>query len=137
AVPAGPPARAPSTRGSGRSSTRRPDLPRPGHEQGELVAGAGHAADGNVIRADHEVDVDLALIDPRQIRRVGDRMRVGIAEREMARGVLVEQDVEEGPAQPADAAFPIDERNLAEARGAVVRRAALAQSLRVRVPPEL
>ena len=77
--------------------------------------------------------MDLALVDPRQVRRVRDRMRVGVADGEVTRGVPVEQRVEEGPAEPADAALPVDERNLAEPRGALVGGAALAQSLRVRV----
>ena len=38
----------------------------------------------------------------------------------MARGVLVEQRVEEDRVQRADAAFAVDERDLAEARGALV-----------------
>ena len=51
----------------------RSDLPRPAHEQRQLVAGAGHAADRDVVRADHEVDVDLALVDSRQVGGIRDR----------------------------------------------------------------
>jgi hypothetical protein len=81
--------------------------------------------------------VDLALVDPRQIRRVRDRVRVGSAEREVARRVLVEQCVEEGAAEPADAALAVGERHLAEPRGTLVRGTALAQRLGVRVRLDL
>jgi len=55
-----------------------------------------------------------AFVDPRQIVLVADRCGVGIAECQMARGVLVEQRREERAAELADAALPVDERNLAE-----------------------
>ena len=43
---------------------------------------------------------------------IGDR--VGVAEREVARRVLVEERREERPAELADAALAVDERDLAE-----------------------
>ena len=46
---------------------------------------------------------------------VGDRGRVRVAEREVARRVLVEKRRVEGPAELADAALAVDERDLAEA----------------------
>src|SRR5437899_4255952 len=120
-----------STPGSGRGSTS--DLPRPAHEQGELIPGAGHAADGDVVRADHEVDVDLALVDPRQVCRIPDRARVGVAERDVACSVLVEQRVEEGAADSADPALAVDECHLPEPGRALVGGTAPAQGLGVRV----
>src|SRR6185503_6050268 len=126
-----------STRGSGLGSTPRSDLPHPAGEQRDLVAAAGHAADGDLLRADHEVDVDLALVDPRQVGRVRDRVRIRVAERKVARRVLVEERVEEGPAELADTALAVDERHLAEPRGALVGGAALAQGLGVRVRLDL
>jgi len=74
-----------STHASGLGSTRRSDLPRAAREQRQLVATARHAADRDFVRADHEVDVDVAHVDPRQVRRIGDRARVGVSERDVAR----------------------------------------------------
>ena len=45
---------------------------------------------------------------------VADRRRVRVAEREMARRVLVEQRREERAPELADAALAVDERDLAE-----------------------
>ena len=72
-----------------------------------------HAGDGDVVAADHEVDVDRARVDAVAVL-VADRDRVGVAEREVARGVLVEQRVEEDRAGLADPSFAVDERELAE-----------------------
>ena len=55
----------------------------------------------------------------------------------MAGGVLVEQGVEEHRLQRADPAGAVDERELAEARGAVVLRARRAQRLGVLVGVDL
>ena len=63
---------------------------------------------------DHEVDVDRALVDARLLRRVLDRMVVAVAERDVARGVLVDQRVVEHAAERPDATFAVDERDLAE-----------------------
>ena len=70
-------------------------------------------------RADHEVDVDLAVVDARDVL-VADGEREAAAERDVAGGVLVEQRVVEDGAERADAALAVDERDLAEAGGAVV-----------------
>jgi len=70
--------------------------------------------------------VDVALVDAWQVGGIADGAGIGISEREVARRVLVEQRGEEGAAELADAALAVDERDLAESRGALVGRAAAA-----------
>src|SRR5207237_9828939 len=80
----------------------------------------------DLVAPDHEVDVDRALVDPVAIL-VTDGRRVGAAERDVAGRVLVEERVEEHAAGLADPAFPVDERDLAEAVGVLVAADARAE----------
>ena len=48
------------------------------------------------------------------LRRILDRMVVAVTERDVARRVLVDQRVVEDALERADAAFAVDERDLAE-----------------------
>src|SRR5581483_8492041 len=90
------------------------DLPAAAAEDRDGLAALRLARDRDVVGADHEVDVDGAFVDARQVGGVRNRSRVGVAEGEMARGVLVEQRREERPAETTDAALAVDERDLAE-----------------------
>ena len=94
--------------------SRDSDLPAAAAQDRHLLARLRRAGDGDVVGADHEVDVHGALVDARQVGGVADRRRVGVAEREVARRVLVEQRREERAAELADAALAVDERDLAE-----------------------
>src|SRR5215208_3441039 len=69
------------------------DLPLAPYEHRDALAGGRDAGDRHVGRADHEVDVDLALV--RALALVRDQEREALAEREVAGGVLVEQRVVE------------------------------------------
>src|SRR5713226_3627340 len=62
-----------------------------------------------------------------------DEEREAVAERDMARGVLVEQRVVEDGTERPDAALPVDERELAEPERAVVDRQLRAECLTVLV----
>ena len=62
---------------------------------------------------------------------------VGAAERDVARGVLVEQRVVEDGAERADPALAVDERELAEPGRAVVERDLRPQRLAVLVGVDL
>ena len=64
----------------------------------------------------------MPLVRPRAFGLVLDRERVRVAERDVAGGVLVEQRVVEDRLERADPALAVDERELAEPRGAVVLR---------------
>ena len=79
--------------------------------------------------------ITLLLIRARS--SVADRRRVGVAEREVAGGVLVEQRVEVGDPRFADASLAVDERELAEPRRALVLRAARAQRVGARLGVDL
>ena len=79
--------------------------------------------------ADHEVDMDPALVDARQLAGVLDDHLVGLPDRDVAGGVLVDQRVVEHGLERADAALAVDERDLAQPRGAVVVLAQAAQHL--------
>ena len=77
------------------------------------------AADVYVVAADHEVDVDRALVDPVAVG-VADMGGIRVAECEMAGGVLVEQCVEEDRAGLVDSAGAIGaRREVAKAGGAL------------------
>jgi hypothetical protein len=63
--------------------------------------------------ADHEVDVDRAVVDAVVVLLArGERVR--LPDGDVAGGVLVEQRVEEDGVERADAALAVDERDLAE-----------------------
>src|SRR5215203_2850260 len=94
------------------------DLPGAAVQQGNAIAVPRDARDLQLVGADHEVDVDLALVDV-GLARAGQE-REALPERDVARGVLVEQRVVEDGAELADAALAVDERDLAEASGALV-----------------
>ena len=106
-------------------------------QQGDVVAVARDAVDVERGTADHEVDVDLAPVDPLVLGRILDRLHVTGAERDMARRVLVEQRVEEHRLERADPAVTVDESELTEARAAVVLRACVAQGVGVVVRVDL
>ena len=55
-----------------------------------------------------------ALVDPRLVRRILDRMVVPVPERDVGRGVLVDQRVEEDGLERPDPPLAVDERDLAE-----------------------
>src|SRR5829696_7937214 len=90
------PLRHPSRAGSGKGSAApgplELEVAAPQHRHG--VARAGHAVDLDLLRADHEVDVDGARVQPRLVALV-DREGIGVPQRDVARRVLVEQGVEE------------------------------------------
>ena len=64
--------------------------------------------------ADHEIDMDAALVHALAVGVVLDRERVGVSERDVAGGVLVQQSLVEHRAERADPAFLVDEGDLAE-----------------------
>ena len=72
-----------------------------------------------------------ALVHPRDVGLVVQAQPVGRAERDVARGVLVEQRVEERRPGGPDAPLAVDERDLAEARGALVLAGVAAQHVGV------
>ena len=70
-----------------------------------------HAVDVDLVRADHPVDVDQALVAAlrrdlrrRQAAAVEEAFRIALAERDVAGGVLVEQRVEEQTARSSRSA---------------------------------
>ena len=81
-----------------------------------------------LLGADHEVDVDLGLVDA-VASLLADHEREALAERDVAGRVLVEQRVVEDRAERADPALGVDERDLAEARRRPRRVADRAQRL--------
>ena len=91
------------------------DLPGAAAEHRNQVAVAGDAVDVELVRADHEVDVDVALVRPNPVGLVPERERVRVSERDVAGCVLVDQGLVEDGAERADAALLVDERDLAEA----------------------
>src|SRR5262245_51396187 len=101
------------------------DLPGAAAEDGDLVALPGDAGDVDVIAADHEVDVDRAPVDLVHVL-CAHRDLVGVAERNVARRVLIEKRVVESRAKPPDPAFAVDEGDLAEPGGIRIVRGALA-----------
>ena len=111
----GPSCAGPATSGA----SHRSDLPRPVAEHGHALPAARDPGHGHVVAPDHEVDVDQALVDPVEIL-LADRDRVGVAEREVAGGVLVEERVLEDGLEAADPPFAVDERELAQAGSALV-----------------
>src|ERR1700744_3673153 len=53
--------------GRGRSAARRPeslDLPLPAGEHRHSIPAAGDPGNGDLVGSDHEVDVDVAVVDP-------------------------------------------------------------------------
>src|SRR5436189_851193 len=116
----------PGTRARSKGTAAGLDLPGPAAEDGDLVAFPSGAGDIDVVAADHEVDVDGAPIDLVHVLRAY-RDLVGVAERDVARGVLVEERVVEGRAELPDAAFAVDEGDLAEPRGVGIVGCALAE----------
>src|SRR5829696_186161 len=86
-------------------------------EHRDPFAVGGDAGYGEVGRAAHEVDVDLALVG---LRRVLEQEREPLADGDVAGRVLVEQRVVEDGAELADAALVVDERDLAEPGRALV-----------------
>src|SRR6266480_539864 len=101
------------------------DLPSAAAEHGHLAAVGGQTRHLHVVAADHEVDVDCALVDLRHVLGADGEL-VGVPERDVARGILVEQGVVEGRAERPDPAFAVDEGKLAEPRGVRVVAGALA-----------
>ena len=98
-------------------------------EDRHRLAGRVDAVDLELVRADHEVRVDRGVVDAARGRSSGsssaahgDRLHDRRAERDVRRGVLVEERVVEHEAGLADARVAVDEGDLAEPRGAVVRR---------------
>ena len=91
------------------------NLPAAAGEHGDLVAVAGHAADLQLRRADHEVDVDVGHVELLAGRLVGREEGEGAAERDVRGGVLVDQGVVEDGVEGADAALAVDQGDLAEA----------------------
>src|SRR5262249_2654740 len=89
-------------------------------EHRHAPAGARQTSYVELRRADHEIDVDAAVVDARQVALV-DGEREAVAERDVARGVLVEQGVVEDRAERTDTALAVDERDLAQARRTQVR----------------
>src|SRR4051812_49598208 len=79
-------------RGGRRLKASKPPLA--AREDGHALAVAGHAGDGQLGAADHEIDVDRRLVDAFALV-VRHREGEAVAEREVARGVLVEQGVVE------------------------------------------
>jgi hypothetical protein len=71
--------------------------------------------------------VDAAPVDPRLVGSVRDRVAVTVPERDVRRGVLVDQRVEEDRLERADAALAVDERDLAQPSRAVVGRGGRAK----------
>src|SRR5919204_818648 len=108
------------------------DLPAAVAEHWHAVALAGDPRHRDVVAADHEVDVDLAAVDAVAIL-VADRGCVGVAERDVAGGVLVEERVREDGVELADPALAVDERDLAEPSSALVDSGPAAQRIRVLV----
>ena len=80
----------------------------------------GEPGDLELVRADHEVDVEAADVEAVALL-LGGRERIRGAERDVARGVLVEQGVVEHGAELPDPALAIDERELAEPGRALVQ----------------
>jgi len=118
----------PGTRTRSKGTAAGLDLPGPAAEDGDLVALPSGAGDIDVVAADHEVDVDGAPIDLVHVLRA-HRDLVGVAERDVARGVLVEQRVVEDGVERPDAAGAVDQRELAEAERLVVERELRAERL--------
>ena len=102
----------------------------PPRSTGTRSPSARDAGDLELGRADHEVDVDLARVERGRGPSSSTGEREAAAERDVARRVLVEQRVVEDRPERADAALPVDERDLAEPRGALVDR-----DVRARIAP--
>jgi hypothetical protein len=83
---------------------------------------------GDLGRADHEIDVDRARVHAAVVGRV-DHEREALAERDVARRVLVEQRVVERRVERADAALAVHQRDLAEPQRTLVAREHRAQRL--------
>ena len=87
--------------------------------------------------SDHEIRVDGARIDPPSGGLLVGEMDEPSAERDMARGVLVEQCVvEDGPEGP-DTAAAVNQRDLAQAHRVVVTADQLAQERRTVIGVDL
>ena len=103
------------------TSTREPrrplDLPGALPEHGDALTGFRDAVDVELRAADHEVDVNLALVHALPLGLVGHLVGEAVAERDVARSVLVEERVEEDRLQRPDPSAPVDERELAEPPG--------------------
>ena len=82
--------------------------------------------------ADHEVEVDLAAVDPPVVGLV-DRRLVRIADRDVARCVLVDERVVEQGLERADAALAVDKRDFAEPARILVARGESADRLRATI----
>src|SRR3979411_777929 len=77
------------------------DLPSAAAQQWNALATGANSRHRDVIAADHEVDGDLALVDPLLIRLAFDGEAEALAQRDVAGGVLVEQRVvEDGLERP-------------------------------------
>ena len=70
--------------------------------------------------SDHEVDVDLAVVDALTVNGVGYGEPIGVTERDVAGGVLIEQRVAEHRPELADPALAIDQGDFSQERGALV-----------------
>ena len=79
-----------------------------------MLAVVRDPVDLDLAAPDHEVDVHDALVDPRLLRGIVDRVVVGAAERDVAGGVLVEQRVVEDAPEGPDSPLPVDESDLAQ-----------------------
>src|SRR6185503_12147482 len=87
------------------------DLPLALDQDGHAIAVGRDAGDVHLGPADHEVDVDLALVRPAAIA-VADQERKPLAERDVTGRVLVQQRVVEDSVELADAALGVDQREL-------------------------
>ena len=109
---------------------------RRGAARGTRSPDRGDPGDRELVAADHEVRVDLAHVQARQVLAQDARLVAG-AERDVARRVLVEQGLVEDRAERPDPAGAVDEGDLAEAAGAVVGRELAAQGLVAGLGPQL
>src|SRR5881398_3640181 len=91
----------------------RRQLPGEVPEHRNPFAVSGDAVDSQLGRADHEVDVLGALVAALTVL-VLEEKREAVAERNMARCVLVEQGVVENNVERADSPLAVDERQLTE-----------------------
>src|SRR5207253_10135967 len=97
----------------------RSKLPRALAEDRDGRAVGRDPVDLHVVSSDHEVGVDPALVHLRGVLVV-EHEGVAVADRDVAGRVLVDQRRAEDRPEPADPAFAIDERDLAESCRSVV-----------------
>src|SRR5688572_24012437 len=101
--------------GRPRRVVRTSDLPGAVAEDGHGISVERDAVYRELWAADHEVDVHDTLVDACLVGVVVHGMLVAAAERDVRGRVLVDQGVVEDALKRPDAAFAVDERDLAEA----------------------